>query len=740
MTKNSFSIMPRVLAHFGDELIRNEIIALTELVKNAYDANAKKCDVTFYFNPNKANSFKPYRIDIIDNGDGMSEVEIKEHWLTVGTDNKKLKIEATENQGTGKRVPLGEKGIGRFGVHKLGKTVVLKTKKESTSSKKLVIKWKKLDEAKTLADFNFEIKTDPKGFGEDKGVSLTILDIKGTEADWTRGKLRSIYRALTALNINFSEKDCRLIDNSKVKSLIQIADSGETTTSDEFLVSATAHGKVGLFSGLLSFDKIKESALYECDMLLEGQVISDFEYNFNPWASIANEFHPRKVVKKQLSTVECQLQRKKEKNEAVENVNKLIKDKKNLGVDLGSIGPVYVKFYAFEQDAAISHHLQSKDSVRKYLKENCGVRVYRNGVRVYDYGEPGNDWLGLRSVGSIGEKLRNEHVIGFVFLDRQKSSKLIEKTNREGFVENAAYKNFVYGLQWAVNHVFLQRRNSDKRRLSEFYSSTTEPVIHLLDETKQYIDKHVKDEDNKKVLTGYVYKIQKEYKSIVDTLYQSAGVGILSSSIVHEIEKIIKAINYSFETGEDVEQTRVLVRSLKTTIDKFSFLIKKTDIKEISPDSIFNHALRFVRLRFSAHSIELLKNGSMKDIKCKASLNHATNVLLNIMDNSIYWLNQSRDEGKKISVIFTTQYLDGFFSIIVADNGTGFPESPELLVRPFVSTKPFAIGSGLGLYIADELMRGMGGTLTFPESTSVIDLFEGVDIETKAIVALNFPQ
>ena len=81
---------------------------------------------------------------------------------------------------------------------------------------------------------------------------------------------------------------------------------------------------------------------------------------------------------------------------------------------------------------------------------------------------------------------------------------------------------------------------------------------------------------------------------------------------------------------------------------------------------------------------------------------------------------------------------DGYVSLIVADNGPGFSRPPEHLIKPFVSTKPNLIGCGLGLYIADELMGGMKGSLVFPRYEEVEDIIDDDVFANGAIVTLNF--
>lgn len=84
-----FVIMPRVIAHLGEDLIKDESIALLELVKNSYDAGASVCNVDFVFNV----WGELEKIHIDDNGKGMDLDIIENVWLVIGTDNKKKQLE-----------------------------------------------------------------------------------------------------------------------------------------------------------------------------------------------------------------------------------------------------------------------------------------------------------------------------------------------------------------------------------------------------------------------------------------------------------------------------------------------------------------------------------------------------------------------------------------------------------------------------------------------------------------------
>jgi len=65
---------------------------------------------------------------------------------------------------------------------------------------------------------------------------------------------------------------------------------------------------------------------------------------------------------------------------------------KDINLSKYKLGEVNLKMLIFDLDSKIlSFGVEDKKGLREYLKSNGGVRVYRNGVRVYDYGEPGND-------------------------------------------------------------------------------------------------------------------------------------------------------------------------------------------------------------------------------------------------------------------------------------------------------------------------------------------------------------
>ena len=182
----------------GRELITDRITALFELVKNCYDANAQNVHVEFYNvgtkNPNS-------KIIIRDDGLGMTLSDIKDKWMVVGTASKrKEKISPAPYN----RRYVGEKGIGRFAVDKLGAKILIKTKKENEPNDLNVhINWdvyEQLEKQSQLALFtdveNTYHYTKSEQPSSAKGTSIEISNVKEI---WTQKDIQKLYRELTKI-------------------------------------------------------------------------------------------------------------------------------------------------------------------------------------------------------------------------------------------------------------------------------------------------------------------------------------------------------------------------------------------------------------------------------------------------------------------------------------------------------------------------------------------------------------
>src|ERR1041385_3641569 len=104
-----------VLSLLGEELNPSPDQGILELIKNAYDADAKRCTVEL-----KRVHLKGGSIRVWDDGNGMSPEEIRNGWLIVGDS-----LKARGAKSPSGRLLVGSKGLGRLGALRLGRSVRL---------------------------------------------------------------------------------------------------------------------------------------------------------------------------------------------------------------------------------------------------------------------------------------------------------------------------------------------------------------------------------------------------------------------------------------------------------------------------------------------------------------------------------------------------------------------------------------------------------------------------------------
>ena len=693
----NFKSRARLMPQIGDQLIKNESIALLELVKNSYDADA----TNVYVEMTDINKPKIGKIVIKDNGDGMNLKIIEDSWMEIGTDNKQNLLEeyikGNKKSKLG-RLPMGEKGIGRFGVHKLGNKITLISRMRNEKEVVVKIDWTQFDKFEYLEQVPITvIEREPEVFiGDDKGTYIEITELKNS---WTRGKLREVYRSIISLHSPFESIQSFKIDFE--------------TNHKEWL------------EGLLTIEQIKNDALFFADVEIENDEIVELKYEFKPW-KVLTKLEEKEVIRSHIEM--CR--------EEKENRKKILKD-----IDLRpyKIGKIRMKLMIFDLDNTIlSYGVSDKKGLKDYLKNNGGIAVYRDNIRIYEYGDSGNDWLQLESkrINAPGTTLSSKITIGAIYLDRQDSSELIEKTNREGFVENKAFEEFRYAIICAIEKI-QTLRNIDKDLLKKYYgpSGKSEPVLSSIEDLKIIIDKNIDDIKLKNTINKSLKNIENDYKSITDVYIRSASAGLSLSVVIHEIEKIIAELKSAIKDENSAEHVKGLISDLSKVTDGYASVIKSKKQSIVNVSELINDSLFNVKYRLKVHKVEVIcgykENKNNLFIKCASNLILGT--IMNIVDNSIYWLTYAHIEQKKMYFDISFDY-DGFITIVIADNGYGFTLPTDQIVKPFVTDR--AGGMGLGLHLADEIMKANEGRLIFP---SLGDVYLPEEFQRGAVIGLSFP-
>lgn len=687
-----FKPRARLMSQLGEQLIKDENIAVLELIKNSYDADAKNVKVSI----TNISEKKLGRIVIEDNGDGMTLDTVKHHWMEPGTDHKEKKLIDMIEKGIRSklnRLPMGEKGIGRFGVHKLGDKITLITRANNSKEIHINIDWDIFNSGKYLSEVPITIfEEEPTHNFLGKYKTGTRIIIEKLKTDWTKAKVRELYRSILSLNTPF-----KTIDSFKI--------DFEIDTKD-------------WLKGLLTFDDIKDYSLFKVNMTLEGNEITNFKYEFTPW-----------VVMKKLKT------------RTIDKSNiKMVGEKAQHTIDLNNykIGRVDIEIISFDLEASILNlGVKDKAGLKKYLRANGGIYVCRDDIRIYEYGE--NDWLGLESkrVNNPGQRISNNLVLGRVNIKRETSSDLKEKTNREGFIEDSAYKLFKEAVLFAVNK-FETHRLIDKELIKKYYGATSksEPVMHGVAILKEKVNKKIDDKKLKKEIFGCLDNIERDYKHITDVYHKTSSAGISMSVVLHEIDKIISEIEKVVIAEGTSEHLQSLVKRLGDLTSGYSAVVKSSKIIKLNLKKIIDQSLFMVDFRLFAHDVKVDKRYEEADYIYKIRGNDKLIVssIINIFDNAIWWLHYARVNDKKIFLDISKD-IYGYISIIIADNGQGFTIPTDMVTRPFITDRPG--GMGLGLHLAKELMNQHGGELLFPE-------FEDLDLPEEyrngAIIALAFKE
>jgi K+-sensing histidine kinase KdpD len=373
-------------------------------------------------------------------------------------------------------------------------------------------------------------------------------------------------------------------------------------------------------------------------------------------------------------------------------------------------------------------------TLKDYLDENGGIRIYRDGIRVYDFGEPGNDWLNLdmRRVNTPTAKTSNNQILGALKLDATLSDGLREKSNREGFIENEAFADFREAVISVLTHVEAEKSKDQKRVREATGKGTGQNVFTKLTELRAALDE-------KGILPAVETKlkaVERELETYRDQLLHAAVPGLTLGIMLHGAEKILDELRVATRKSNDPERVKMLVDRLYRAMRPVTNLLKNPGTTSTSAFVLIKEAIFSIELRLKRHGITLINGieSGNSDFSLKGSKQMLIASIANLLDNSLHWL-EAKNPANKMIFIGTTKELEGGSAIVVGDNGPGFGnDAPEDLIAPFFTRRNG--GMGLGLYIVSEVMRVNGGKLVFPDNGD-IEMPSGID---GAVVALQFAE
>lgn len=438
-----------VVIQLGAELISDSEQALLELVKNAYDGDATRCTISIepdwipspehlwrgHLMQRETLSHRIGRIVVEDNGVGLSEQSISKGWLLISASLKRSQ-QGPKAKTERRRTPVGDKGLGRLGTMRLGDVLYLCTRtKKDAQSRSVAFAWSDFSSGSPLHDVRVTLGTGAALRGRDHGTNVEVLGLHEPQYWDSETNIRGVIAKLSSLispfrrlqdfqvNIRYNEQlrdlqalSADALNHASAKFYFEYLDGvlGFRAWFSKTLFRGQS-GQVSkqLYEDLLADDKLPKALKF----FAESRRIRD--QNFRPLLDEAGGW---------LFSVEDKLR-----------WDDIPRDPNLPGAT--DPGPFKGEIYYVLFNEPTKQSLQAAGIPVEMLQEMTSIGMFRDGFRV----RMDDDWLDIaKGVTSGGFfQLRPKNVIGFFEINNEHNSALVEKSDREGFVDNEAWRGFM---------------------------------------------------------------------------------------------------------------------------------------------------------------------------------------------------------------------------------------------------------------------------------------------------------
>lgn len=578
----NFKISAGLKDIIGKELITDEFVAVFELVKNSFDADARNVEIIFQENYNQEKA----KIIIKDNGKGMDYSDLRNKWLFVAYSAKKLgnEYEDYRNKIKSQRIFAGAKGVGRFSCDRLGRKLNLISIKETPNSKieNLQVNWQDFENVDDEEFINIKVLHEILNENPYQIQKGTVLEISELRDYWDRERILKLKSSLAKL-INPNQKN----------------------DSENFTIEIIAHDELRLDK-----EKNKKGDIRKDHEIVNGKIKNSiFETLEIKTSNILVK------VSEDGKYIETTLQ---DRGDLIYYLKE-----KNPHTDLRNIA---VYLFQLNRTAKINFTRTMGMEPVKY----GSVFMYKNGFRIYPYGEEGDDLLQInrRKAQGYNRFLGNRDIIGRIEIDGEQPE-LREITSRDGgLVKTQTYFNLLeffydYVLKRLENYVVNIIRWGDERINKE--TGEIEPELLAKDVKIQILE----------MITGFINS-----KNIIDIRYNKDFLKIISEKQDQSVERIIRNINNVAEkTGsvelvkearkiqEAVKQSRVDAEVATAKAEKEEVLRKETE-SELKTEKL---KTEFYKKQLAPEADALIHHIKNNNISIRTTVE---NILQDIKDES----------------------------------------------------------------------------------------------------------
>lgn len=728
-----FSVDSQLMGELGEKLVTKNYVALSELIKNAYDADATKVAVRLVRVGEGGKKGNKGEIHIVDNGTGLSLADVRAYWMRIATPHK---VDKPTSEAYG-RQRTGNKGIGRFACQKISRYLELVTTakigKDNFETTHVRFDWEDFKSGTNLTDVPCKHDVSHSKTGE-KGFTLKLIDLK---EQWTDRDFKMLQRQVALLSV---QQEVRRRGYKEDPGLIIEIEAPEFSADIKRLDDDVIAAGWGTLRG-----KVQKSG--QVFLNLNAKLIGKKEYELT-------DRHP----------------------------------------DLAGVS-FDISWVPIERDHFRNPNLMPQ-YLAELMQDYGGVRVYMDGFRVFPYGDAHDDWLGIdRDVAarrstvkgaelhSLAKRLhvdpgrvllsypRHRNLFGKVYLSSHDESEFVVKMDREGLVENDTYlalnKVIRKSIDWMVLYFAAYKQKAAKTKteaaVKEFRKAVNAPET---EEKEQLVDKALEllsagavqaaaiatDSQNRKAVNQAKKLVQSrliEAGEELAVLRAVASTGPLMFVFAHEVKGIIGSLDthalrleglVSNLKGSQKKEVEDLSQSFRDTSNRFDQLSKLF--------GIFTAAQRREKKRFylrkaadvikegfgfvtGSFGIDLDTTGIDEELRTPA-LREAEmySILVNLLSNAMKAVLAA--DGDRIAI---EAGRNNKFYIRVNDNGVGLNKKnwqevfeplvvdPEHKIYPKLSGRlgdkdlvALGRGSGLGLSIVKGIVESNGGSVSFVDA------------------------
>ncbi len=704
--KVKFSVDAGIIDRLGRELVGRQETAVAELVKNAYDADAKEVTLRF-INTDIAGG----TLIIEDDGHGMDLDALKNGFMRLSSTDK------VHNPVSPKfhRKRAGRKGIGRFATQRLGEKLVITTQtKESTTALRVVIDWSRYEIDTDINLIANDISEVPKE--KPCGTTLTIEPMRER---WTYAEIQRVFRYVSDLL-----QPSYLSDRSKNSNVV-------FGVQDEDSFSVVCQKQVN--DEIETITDIDKSFFNKSLAVFQGYIDNN-----------GDGF--------------CTVDSKSLKIKPLDNLREISagRDKKEVE-KFKYIKNVHFKayYYIYNRTEYYSHDgigISSTElkKVNDFSRTSSGIRLYRNGFRVPPYGEIGDDWLGLDEKVNMASHSRrvplsNRNLFGFVELIDVEGSLFEETSSREGLLKNLAFEELTDFLAKSFESCrnivessigFLEKKAKREQQNSEEKTQSDVEAIEEFINTNADTDKQYANSQREKAQRALENIKQTLDRQLGETamLRVLAGIGLSIGEFVHEIRQFSPIFQSEMAVLSKYANTDVLKNSVnglgknfeqfRTFAAYFDETIRKNAKRELMPIDIrdvVQDFLKIIQKTADKNQVEILtpQYDGYDLFTCPMHPSEWASILFNLYSNANKATIKARVKAK---ILIQAKDENNRIVFEFCDNGTGIPDSDKerIFTAFFTTSTPVGlnasqneemIGSGLGLKIVSDIIESYEGEI-----------------------------